>query len=127
MPIGGRIPEDPGAPGAPGLPGRIGTPGPGRSGGLEVEDPYGLFPGRGGRPSVEPGAPGVLGADENGLFPGRLAPGRGAGGLGIWGMCGEPTGGVLAGRGCTGASVAEPVAAGEDEEVGVGIFNDAGN
>ena len=121
MPIGGRIP---GAPGAPGLPGRIGAPGPGRSGGLEVEDPYGLFPGRGGRPSVEPGAPGVLGAEENGLFPGRLAPGRGAGGRGI---CGRPTGGVLAGRGCTGVSVAEPVATGEDEEVGVGIFNDAGN
>ena len=121
MPIGGRIPEDPGAPGAPG---RTGAPGPGRSGGLEVEDPYGLFPGRGGRPSVEPGAPGVLGADENGLFPGRLAPGRGAGGLGIWGIWGMPTGGVLAGRGCAGASEVEPEAAGDD---GVGIFNDAGN
>lgn len=97
MPIGGRIPEDPGAPGAPGLPGRMGAPGPGRSGGLVAEDPYGLFPGRaGGRPVSEPGAPGVRGADENGLFPGRLVPGRGAGGLGI---CGRPTGGVLTGRG----------------------------
>jgi hypothetical protein len=37
-----------------------------------------------------------------------------------------PTGGVLAGRGCAGASVVEPVAS-EDEEDGVGIFNDAGN
>ena len=96
MPIGGRIPEDPGAPGAPG---RMGAPGPGRSGGLVAEDPYGLFPGRaagrGGRPVSEPGAPGVRGADENGLFPGRLVPGRGAGGRGI---CGIPTGGALAGR-----------------------------